>query len=87
MLVAVLSAVVLLLVVAAPALAGRDYYEVLGVPRDAHDRTFACFSSALSLSICVWHRSLSLGWWVSIGARLDLFPSSRTVPMANHNSA
>lgn len=38
MLLAVLSSVVLLLVVAVPALAGRDYYEVLGVPRDAHDR-------------------------------------------------
>lgn len=46
-----LAAVMLLLAVAVPALAGRDYYDVLGVPRDAHDRTFACCSPALFLCI------------------------------------
>lgn len=37
-LLALIAAVVLLLAVAVPALGGRDYYDVLGVPRDAHDR-------------------------------------------------
>lgn len=59
MLLAVLSSVVLLLVVAVPALAGRDYYEVLGVPRDAHDRTFACFSHSLPFHLLVASLSFS----------------------------
>lgn len=50
-LLALIAAVVLLLAVAVPALGGRDYYDVLGVPRDAHDRTFACCSFALSCCI------------------------------------
>lgn len=39
MLLALLAATVLLLLVATPSSAGRDYYGVLGVPRDAHERT------------------------------------------------
>jgi len=35
-----LAATLLLLLVATPSRAGRDYYDVLGVPRDAHERTF-----------------------------------------------
>lgn len=61
-LLALLAAVVLLLAVAIPAFAGRDYYEVLGVPRDAHDRRFCLLLLLSPVSSSCDIIRLSLDW-------------------------